>query len=231
MVVPKLEFTTPRGPFSRVLDENNTPFQFNRNRWFWVPIKHPFSNKRRFFFLLHEKWYPFCMRVMLQTFLYVSRIFHYVANWRQPLKKMVGPGIGDTSGCHYDNFGATNENKAGIIRTSEEIMPVRQSVLLLGMTTLSRFQSVTSQIAKFMGPTWGPSGADIGPRCAPCWPMNLAIRVGNYQLIIMHTDQNRGYRTQRGLSWDFRGRHFPRWQHTSRCHQRPAWRSHLLCFT
>ena len=26
-----------------------------------------------------------------------------------------------------------------------------------------------SQIAKFMGPTWGPPGP-IGPRWAPCWP-------------------------------------------------------------
>ena len=40
---------------------------------------------------------------------------------------------------------------------------------------------IITLIARFMGPTWGPSGADrtgpTGPRWAPCWPMNFAIWV------------------------------------------------------
>ena len=33
-------------------------------------------------------------------------------------------------------------------------------------------------ITRFMGPTWGPSGAD-GPRWAPCWPHELCY-LGSY---------------------------------------------------
>ena len=35
-------------PFSRNLDNKPHPF-FNRNRWFWSSIKHPFLSKTRFF--------------------------------------------------------------------------------------------------------------------------------------------------------------------------------------
>ena len=42
---------------------------------------------------------------------------------------------------------------------------------------LRGFRQHNCQIAKFMGPTWGPSGS-CWPRWAPCWPgpMNLVIR-------------------------------------------------------
>ena len=37
------------------------------------------------------------------------------------------------------------------------------------------WRSVTTQIAKFMGPTWDLPGS-CRPQMGPCWPMNLAIR-------------------------------------------------------
>ena len=44
--------------------------------------------------------------------------------------------------------------------------------------------SVTSLIAKFMGPTWGPFGA-TGPRWAPCWPHELCYLGYSADIIIV----------------------------------------------
>ena len=44
--------------------------------------------------------------------------------------------------------------------------------------TLAGPQSVYPQIAKFMGPTWGPSGADR-TQVGPCWPHELCYQGHN----------------------------------------------------
>ena len=44
--------------------------------------------------------------------------------------------------------------------------------------------SVATLIARLMGPTWGPSGADR-PRWAPCWPHELCY-LGKYPLYLWH---------------------------------------------
>ena len=51
---PSLKIT----PFSRILGEKK-PF-FNRNRWFWGPVKHPFLKQNAQLSSLYEIKYPFC---------------------------------------------------------------------------------------------------------------------------------------------------------------------------
>ena len=54
MLVPKLGNT----PFNGFWTRKN--LSFNRNRWFWGPIKHPFSKQNAIIFPLYKIKYPFC---------------------------------------------------------------------------------------------------------------------------------------------------------------------------
>ena len=64
--------------FSRILDEKRT--LFNRNRWFWGPIKHHFLKKNAILFSLYKIKYPFCETDVncIKHFFCVHCIFHYV---------------------------------------------------------------------------------------------------------------------------------------------------------
>ena len=50
--------------------------------------------------------------------------------------------------------------------------PPRLYLMHWGLNKMDHIFQTVPLIARFMGPTWGPSGAE-GPRWAPCWPLEV----------------------------------------------------------
>ena len=65
-----------------------------------------------------------------------------------------------------------------------------------------RYRKV-SQIAKFMGPTWGPSGP-FRPQTGPCWPHETCYQLSFSLFVHHHMDVS-------SLTCDERGHHYGSW--------------------
>ena len=59
---------------------------FNRNRWFWGPIKHPFSKQNAIIFPLYKIKYPFCESEIVFNIFFVYIVFFITSNLERIFK-------------------------------------------------------------------------------------------------------------------------------------------------